>query len=211
MNFKKNKKSKKWLKNHFKDFYIKKVQKNINKFRSRSWFKLEEINKIYKIFNNDDITVIDLGSSPGGWSSFAASKIGNNGKVIACDILPMNPINKVNFYQGNICNSITLNKIFQILKKTKVQIIMSDISPNISGIKEIDIPRIIHLNKITLELCYSFLEHNGSFLVKTFQSQELVKYYNKINSVFKEIKISKPNASRSQSCEIYIVAKKYKN
>ncbi|QJC32970.1 RlmE family RNA methyltransferase [Enterobacteriaceae endosymbiont of Donacia semicuprea] len=210
MNFKKNKKSKKWLKNYFKDSYIRKAKRNINKFRSRSWFKLEEIEKKHKIFRNN-ITIIDLGSSPGGWSSFAASKIGKKGKIIACDILPMNPIQKVYFYQGNICNSIILNKILRILNKTKVQIIMSDMSPNISGIKEIDIPRIIHLNEIALKLCYSLLEYNGSFLIKTFQGKGLTKYYNKISSVFKTTKISKPNASRSQSCEIYIVAKKYKN
>ncbi|QJC36603.1 hypothetical protein GJU00_01575 [Enterobacteriaceae endosymbiont of Donacia simplex] len=210
MNYKKNRKSKIWLKNNFKDFYIKKVQKNINKYRSRSWFKLAEIEKIDKIFKKG-MTIIDLGSSPGGWSSFASLKIGNKGKIISCDILPMKNIKNVNFYQGNICNSIFFNKIIEKLNKIKVHMIMSDMSPNISGIKEIDIPRIIYLNELTLKLCYSHLKHNGIFLVKTFQSHELIRYYNKINSIFKIVKIRKPNASRSQSSEIYIVAKKYKN
>ncbi|QJC34198.1 hypothetical protein GJT94_01580 [Enterobacteriaceae endosymbiont of Donacia cinerea] len=210
MNYKKNKKSKIWLKHNFKDFYIKKVQKNINKYRSRSWFKLAEIEKIDKIFKKG-MTIIDLGSSPGGWSSFASLKIGNKGKIIACDILPMNNIKNVKFYQGNICNSIFLNKILTKLNKIKVHMIMSDISPNISGIKEIDIPQIIYLNELTLKLCYSYLKYNGVFLVKTFQNKELIRYFNKIKSIFKVVKIRKPNASRYKSSEIYIVAKEYKN
>lgn len=208
MNYKK-KKSKIWLKNNFKDFYIKKVQKNINRYRSRSWFKLAEIEKIDKIFKKNMI-IIDLGSSPGGWSSFASSKIGNKGKIIACDILPMNYIKNVNFYKGNICNPIFFNKIKKI-NKIKAHMIMSDMSPNISGIKEIDIPRIIYLNELTLKLCYSNLRHNGSFLIKTFQGKGLTKFYKKINSIFEIVKIRKPNASKSQSNEIYIVAKRYKN
>ncbi|QJC38229.1 hypothetical protein GJU04_01580 [Enterobacteriaceae endosymbiont of Donacia marginata] len=210
MNYKKKKKSKIWLKNNFKDFYIKKVKKNINKYRSRSWFKLAQIEKIDKIFKKD-MKIIDLGSSPGGWSSFASFKIGNKGKIIACDILPMNYIPNVYFYKGNICDPIFFNKIKTKLNKIKVHIIMSDMSPNISGIKEIDIPRIIYLNELTLKLCYSKLKHNGTFLVKTFQGKGLTKFYNKINSMFEIVNIRKPNASKSQSNEIYIVAKRYKN
>ncbi|QJC37828.1 23S rRNA (uridine(2552)-2'-O)-methyltransferase [Enterobacteriaceae endosymbiont of Donacia bicoloricornis] len=209
MNYKK-KKSKIWLEKNSKDFYIKKVQKNINKYRSRSWFKLAEIEKTDKIFKKN-MTIIDLGSSPGGWSSFASLKIGSKGKIIACDILPMNYIKNVNFYQGNICNPIFFNKIKKKINKTKIHLIMSDMSPNISGIKEIDIPRIIYLNELTLKLCYSNLEQNGSFLVKTFQGEELIKFYNKINSIFEIVKIRKPNASKSKSSEVYIVAKRYKN
>ncbi|QJC35788.1 RlmE family RNA methyltransferase [Enterobacteriaceae endosymbiont of Donacia sparganii] len=210
MNYKKNKKSKKWLKNNFKDFYIQKTKKNISKYRSRSWFKLAEIEKIDKIFKKD-MKIIDLGSSPGGWSSFASLKIGNKGKIIAFDILPMNYIKNVDFYQGNVCNSIFLNKIIKKINKIKVHMIMSDISPNFSGIKEIDIPNIIYLNKLALNLCYSQLKYNGTFLVKTFQNKGLNQFYNKINSIFKIVKIRKPNASRSQSSEIYIVAKGYQN
>ncbi|QJC34601.1 rRNA methyltransferase [Enterobacteriaceae endosymbiont of Donacia crassipes] len=210
MIYKKNKKSKLWLKNNFKDFYIKKVKNNINKFRSRSWFKLEQIEKIDKIFKKNMI-LIDLGSSPGGWSSFASSQIGNKGKIIAFDILPMHSIKNVDFYQGNIYDSIFLNKIFKKLNKKKVDMIMSDLSPNITGIKEIDIPHIFHLNESVLNLCYSYLKNNGILLVKFFQCKEFNKYYNKINSIFKTVKIRKPNASRSQSSEIYIVAKGYKN
>ncbi|QJC36190.1 hypothetical protein GJT99_01555 [Enterobacteriaceae endosymbiont of Donacia cincticornis] len=210
MIYKKNKKSRLWLKKNFKDFYIKKVKKNINKFRSRSWFKLEQIEIIDKIFKKNMI-LIDLGSSPGGWSSFASSKIGNKGKIIAFDILPMNFIKNVNFYQGNIYDSIFVNRILKKINKIKVDMIMSDLSPNISGIKEIDIPHIIRLNELVLNLCYSYLRNNGIFLIKTFQCKEFNKYYNKINSIFKVVKVRKPNASRSQSSEIYIVAKGYKN
>ncbi|QJC34966.1 RlmE family RNA methyltransferase [Enterobacteriaceae endosymbiont of Donacia piscatrix] len=210
MIYKKNRKSKLWLINNYKDFYIKKVKNNINKYRSRSWFKLEQIEKIDKIFRKNMI-LIDLGSSPGGWSSFASTQIGNKGKIIALDILPMNFIKNVNFYQGNIYNSIFLNKILKEFNKNKVDMIMSDLSPNISGIKEMDIPHIINLNELVLNLCYSYLKNNGIFLIKTFQCKEFNKYYNKINSVFRIVKIRKPNASRSQSSEIYIVAKGYKN
>nr|WP_281351027.1 SAM-dependent methyltransferase [Enterobacteriaceae endosymbiont of Donacia fulgens] len=182
----------------------------MNRYRSRSWFKLAEIEKIDKIFKKNMI-IIDLGSSPGGWSSFASLKIGNKGRIIACDILPMDYIQNVNFYKGNICNPIFFNKIIKKLNKIKVHMIMSDMSPNISGIKEIDIPRIIYLNELTLKLCYSKLRHNGIFLVKTFQGKGLTQFYKKISSIFEIVKIRKPNASRSQSNEIYIVAKRYKN
>ncbi|QJC31746.1 23S rRNA (uridine(2552)-2'-O)-methyltransferase [Enterobacteriaceae endosymbiont of Donacia tomentosa] len=210
MNYKKNNKSKIWLKNNSNDFYIKIVKKNKNKFRSRSWFKLEEIHKVDKIFKKDMI-VLDLGASPGGWSQFASLKIGNKGKIIACDKSIMKSINNVDFIQGDLCHPNTINLLKEKLNNKKVQIIISDMSPNISGVKEIDIPRSLYLNKLALKLCYLTLEYNGNFLVKSFQGKGFNQYYKQINSIFKYSKIRKPNASRSQSCEIYIVAKGYKN
>ncbi|QJC33785.1 rRNA methyltransferase [Enterobacteriaceae endosymbiont of Donacia provostii] len=210
MIYKKHKKSKLWLKNNSKDLYIKMVKKDINKYRSRSWFKLKQIDNKDKIFKKN-ITLIDLGSSPGGWSSFASSKIGHKGKIIAFDLLPMDYIKNVNFYQCNIYNSIFLDNTLKILNKTKVNMIMSDLSPNITGIKEIDIPQIMNLNELVLKLCYSYLKNHGVLLLKTFYCKEFNKFYNKVNSIFKIVKIRKPNASRSKSSEIYIVAKGYKN
>ncbi|QJC30049.1 23S rRNA (uridine(2552)-2'-O)-methyltransferase [Enterobacteriaceae endosymbiont of Plateumaris sericea] len=209
MFYKKNKKKNIWLKKYLKDIYVKQVKKN-NKLRSRSWFKLQQIQKLDKIFKPNMI-VIDLGCSPGGWSKFASIKIGLKGKIIACDLLPMKQINNVEYIQGDLCDKNIFNLIKNKLNNLKAQVIMSDISPNISGISEIDIPKFFYLSELALKLCYSILDFNGNFLIKVFQGIELKKYLKKINSLFKTIKIRKPNASRSSSREIYIVAKGYQN
>ncbi|QJC29164.1 RlmE family RNA methyltransferase [Enterobacteriaceae endosymbiont of Plateumaris rustica] len=209
MFYKKNKKKIFWIKKYLKDIYVKKVKKN-NKFRSRSWFKLQEIQKIDKIFK-PNMKIIDLGCSPGGWSKFASLQIGSKGKIIACDLLPMKKINNVDFIQGNLYNENIFNLIKIKLNNFKVQVIMSDISPNISGIKEIDIPKSIYLSELALKLCYSVLDFNGNFLIKIFQGTGINQFLKKIESLFKIMKIRKPNASRSNSREIYIVAKGYRN
>ncbi|QJC28270.1 RlmE family RNA methyltransferase [Enterobacteriaceae endosymbiont of Plateumaris braccata] len=209
MSCRKNKKKNIWIKKYLKDIYVKKVKQN-SEFRSRSWFKLQEIQKIDKIFK-PNMKIIDLGSSPGGWSKFALSKIGLNGKIIACDLLPMKKIDNVDFIQGNLCDINIINLIKIKLNNLKAQVIMSDMSPNISGVKEIDIPKSIYLSELALKLCYSILDFNGNFLIKIFQGIGVDQYLKKIDSLFKIMKIRKPNASRSHSCEIYIVAKGYQN
>ncbi|QJC28719.1 23S rRNA (uridine(2552)-2'-O)-methyltransferase [Enterobacteriaceae endosymbiont of Plateumaris consimilis] len=205
----KNKKKNVWMKKYLKDIYVKKVKQN-SEFRSRSWFKLQEIQKLDKIFK-PNITIIDLGCSPGGWSKFVSLKIGLKGKIIACDLLPMKKINNVSFIQGNLCDDNIINLIKIKLNNLKAQVIMSDISPNISGIKEIDIPKSMYLSELALNLCYSVLDFNGNFLIKIFQGIGVNQYLKKIDSLFKTMKIRKPDASRSHSCEIYVVAKGYQN
>ncbi|QJC30918.1 RlmE family RNA methyltransferase [Enterobacteriaceae endosymbiont of Macroplea appendiculata] len=209
INKKKHKSKLIWLKNHFSDYYVKKVHNNFNKFRSRSWFKLEELHNIDYLFKKG-MNVIDFGSSPGGWSSFASLQIGETGKIIANDILSMEKIYNVDFIQGNLLDINIYNKLEQKFKKQKTQIIMSDMAPNMTGIKTIDIPKSIYLNLIVLNLCKNYLVYNGSIVMKIFQSNEFQSLYHKICKMFDNVRIRKPNSSKTRSCEIYIVAKGYK-
>nr|BET44861.1 MAG: 23S rRNA (uridine(2552)-2'-O)-methyltransferase RlmE [Candidatus Aschnera chinzeii] len=196
-----------WSRNHWHDQYVIKAKK-IN-VRSRAWFKLDEIDKKNKIFKSG-MTVIDLGASPGSWSQFAINKIGISGKVIACDILSMIPIPGVKFLQGNLEDMDTINTIFKILNYNKVNIVMSDMSPNISGIPAIDIPKARYLNEIALTLSNNILIAGGSFIVKVFHGDGFNEYCKKIFKFFLNVKTYKPKASLSKSREVYIIATGYK-
>lgn len=197
-----------WLQRHFNDQYTRKAQKR--GLRSRSWFKLAEINKIDTLFRVG-MTIVDLGSAPGGWSLYVKNKIGDTGNIIACDILPMRDICGVHFFQGD-CSSINFLKIlFTWTKNKKVQVVLSDMSPNITGISIVDINNSVYLGNLALDICHNILIPGGNFLVKIFQGQGFDKYLYDIRYFFHIVKIRKPNPSRCSSREVYIVAKKYKN
>ncbi|CUR53829.1 Ribosomal RNA large subunit methyltransferase E [Serratia symbiotica] len=204
INKKRSSSSRRWLKEHFNDKYVQQAKKN--KLRSRSWFKLNEIQKHDKLFNPGMI-VLDLGSSPGGWSKYVIKKIGHYGRVIACDILPMSPIPGVEFFQGDLSNTLILKSLLKYIGKIKIQVVISDMAPNISGISSIDIPKSTYLVELALKICRNVLSLNGSFLVKVFHGDEFDACLQKIQSLFKEVKIRKPNACRVNSREVYIVAK----
>lgn len=194
-----------WIQKHIKDSYVLQAKKN--KIRSRSWFKLAEINNIYQFIKND-MTVIDLGSAPGSWSQYAIKKVGNLGKVMSFDLLAMKPIKGVFFFQGD-CRD-TVSKTLLKHKIKKVSCIISDMSPNISGISIIDIPKSIDLAELALIICHNNIIFGGNFLVKVFQGQDFKKYIQKIRSIFNVVHINKPKASRSKSKEVYILAQGYK-
>ncbi|WWO99665.1 MAG: 23S rRNA (uridine(2552)-2'-O)-methyltransferase RlmE [Candidatus Dasytiphilus stammeri] len=197
-----------WLQEHFNDKYAQQAKKM--GVRSRAWFKLDEIQKIDRLLQPNMI-VIDLGAAPGSWSQYAIQQIGLNGQVIACDLLPINPIKNVNFLQGDCSNQEVRKKLFSMIKnKRKVNLIMSDMSPNISGIHVTDIPRMIFLAEIALEICKRSLYLNGSFLVKMFNGEGLDQYLQNLRTLFKTVRIRKPEASRARSREIYIVATEFK-
>ncbi|QFQ32942.1 23S rRNA (uridine(2552)-2'-O)-methyltransferase RlmE [Buchnera aphidicola (Aphis fabae)] len=195
--------SKRWLSEHFQDQYVKEAKKN--KIRSRSWFKLEEIDKNNKLFK-PGMNVIDLGSSPGGWSQYAMNKIGKTGSVIACDILPMKKITGVKFFQVDFRNVNILNFMLNRLSNNTFNIVMSDMAPNITGCWSIDMPRIIEICKIALKISTCILPKNGIFLVKSFQGEGLNEFFTEIKTLFSKIKICKPKTSRSRSREIFILA-----
>ncbi|MFP3014222.1 MAG: 23S rRNA (uridine(2552)-2'-O)-methyltransferase RlmE [Arsenophonus sp.] len=195
--------SNRWLKEHFSNKYVLHAQKN--DLRSRAWFKLDQIQNSDKILKNG-MTVIDLGSAPGGWSQYAASKVSSTGLVIASDLLSMDPIKGVDFLQGDFRDEKILNALIKKIGEKKVNIVMSDMSPNISGIPEIDIPRFIHLVKLALCMCNYVLSANGSFVVKVFHGEGFDEYLREIRSLFLKVKIRKPCASRLRSREVYIVA-----
>lgn len=195
--------SSRWLQEHFSDKYVLQAQKK--GLRSRAWFKLDEIQQKDKIFKSG-MTVVDLGSAPGGWSQYAASKVGPVGQVIACDLLLMDPILGVDFLQGDFRDEKTLKILLKHVNDKKVQVITSDMAPNMSEIPVVNILRSMHLAELALNMCCDILVSGGSFVVKVFQGEGFDKYLKKIRSLFLKVKIRKPDASRLRSREVYIVA-----
>ncbi|WMC18964.1 MAG: RlmE family RNA methyltransferase [Enterobacteriaceae bacterium PSpicST2] len=172
---------------------------------SRAWFKLDEIQKHYKIFKKNMI-VVDLGAAPGSWSKYAKNKIGKNGVVIAYDIKKINPIKGIKYFKENILKNDFIDKITNYIGYNKVDIIMSDLSPNISGISSIDIPKSINLFKSVIKICKNILKFKGICIIKIFQGNNFKYYIKYISLIFKKIKIFKPVSSRIKSKEIYIIA-----
>ncbi|NDL61401.1 MULTISPECIES: 23S rRNA (uridine(2552)-2'-O)-methyltransferase RlmE [Enterobacterales] len=195
--------SSRWLQEHFSDKYVLEAQKK--GLRSRAWFKLEEIQQGDKLFK-PDMAVVDLGAAPGGWSQYVATQIGKKGRIIACDILPMDPIVGVDFLQGDFRDPLVLQALLERVGESKVQVVMSDMAPNMSGTPAVDIPKAMYLVELALEMCRDVLAPGGSFLVKVFQGEGFDEYLREIRSLFTKVKIRKPDASRARSREVYIVA-----
>ena len=153
-NKKRSASSTRWLNEHFKDQFVLQAQKK--GLRSRAWFKLEEIQKTDKLFK-PGMTVVDLGAAPGGWSQYVASVICNKGRIIACDLLPMDPIVGVDFLQGDFRDEAVLNALLARVGEDKVQVVMSDMAPNMSGQPAVDIPRAMYLVELALDMCRDVL------------------------------------------------------
>ncbi|WP_343377798.1 SAM-dependent methyltransferase [Buchnera aphidicola (Formosaphis micheliae)] len=205
--YEKKNKSKCWIHRHLSDKYVKlSYQKG---FRSRSIFKLKDLNNSDKLFTSG-MTVVDLGSAPGSWSEYAAKKIGKYGKVVACDVLPMLPIKNVHFIQGDVRDEIVLYKILNYLEYKSVNVLMSDMAPNISGYSAIDIPKFILLCELVLNISNIILIEGGTLLIKLFQGEGFEEYLKKVCTLFSSVHVRKPNSSRSNSKEIFIVAAKKK-
>ncbi|MGL9733798.1 MAG: 23S rRNA (uridine(2552)-2'-O)-methyltransferase RlmE [Symbiopectobacterium sp.] len=192
-----------WLQEHFSDKYVQQAQKK--GLRSRAWFKLDEIQRTDKLFK-PGMTVVDLGAAPGGWSQYVVTQIGNAGRIIACDILLMDPIVGVDFLQGDFRDELVLSALMARVGDNKVQVVMSDMASNMSGTPVVDILREMHLVELALEMCRDVLAPGGSFLVKVFQGYGFDEYLRQIRSLFTTVKIRKPDASRARSREVYIVA-----
>ncbi|WP_440865744.1 23S rRNA (uridine(2552)-2'-O)-methyltransferase RlmE [Symbiopectobacterium purcellii] len=202
-NKKRSASSSRWLQEHFSDKYVQQAQKK--GLRSRAWFKLDEIQRTDKLFK-PGMTVVDLGAAPGGWSQYVVTQIGNAGRIIACDILPMDPIVGVDFLQGDFRDELVLGALMERVGDNKVQVVMSDMAPNMSGTPAVDIPRAMYLVELAFEMCRNVLTPGGSFLVKVFQGDGFDEYLRQIRSLFTTVKIRKPDASRARSREVYIVA-----
>lgn len=196
-----------WLREHYKDKYTKKARQL--GLRSRSWFKLEIIDQVDMLFCSG-MTVVDLGAAPGGWSLYVKNKVGSIGNIIACDILPMQHIDGVYFFKGSCVDVNFLKMLFKWTKNKKVQVVLSDMSPNMTGVSIIDVNQSIYLGNIALKICQDILMPGGTFLVKVFQGLGFNDYLYSVRHLFRAIKIRKPDASRCRSREVYIVAKEYK-
>lgn len=199
--------STRWLKEHFDDHFVQKAHKL--GLRSRAAFKLEEIQQQDKLIK-PGMTVVDLGSAPGSWSQFCAGVVGLQGKVIACDILPMDPLAGVSFLQGDFREDTVLEALLQRINGKNVDVVLSDMAPNMSGNDATDQARSMYLVELALDMCHKVLKQNGSFVVKVFQGTGFEQYVEAIRSVFTTVKIRKPDSSRSRSRETYIVATGFK-
>lgn len=200
--------SSRWLKEHFNDHYVQQAQKK--GLRSRAVFKLEEIQQRDRIIKPGD-TVVDLGAAPGGWSQFAVEQVGSPGRVIACDILPMDPIAGVDFLQGDFREASVLNALLERVGDAKVNVVLSDMAPNFSGNENVDIPRSMYLVELALDMCRDVLTPGGKFVVKVFQGEGFDAFFKALRMAFSSVKTRKPDSSRARSREVYLVASGYKS
>ena len=199
--------SKRWLKEHFDDKYVQKAQKE--GWRSRAIYKLEELQEKDRLLKSG-MTVVDLGAAPGGWSQYAAQSVGDKGVVIACDILPMDPIAGVNFLQGDFREENVLKALLEKIGGKNVDIVMSDMAPNMSGNNFVDQARSMYLIELALDMCREVLKTNGTFIVKVFHGEGFDEFFREIKKVFTSVKTRKPDSSRARSREVYLVASGYK-
>ncbi len=202
-----SKNSNQWMQEHFDDEYVIKAQKL--GYRSRSTFKLIEIQEKDNIIK-PGMNVIDLGAAPGGWSEYAATIVGKKNKVIALDLLAIEPINGVDFIQGDFRENEVLEKLYQVLDGATVDLVMSDMAPNISGNKAMDQPRSIYLAELALDTAQTVLKKGGTFLIKMFQGTGFDEYKQEVVKSFSKVMIRKPKSSRARSNEVYILAKGFK-
>ena len=196
-----------WLKEHFSDPYVKEAQRL--GLRSRAVFKLIEIQKKDRIIK-PGMTVVDLGSAPGGWSQYAAQEVGKNGCVIASDILPMDELDGVEFIQGDFTENEVLKKIMDCVENEKVDLVISDMAPNLSGIQAVDQSKSMYLSELALDLAQQILKKNGSIVFKVFQGEGFDELLSQVRVCFSKVNIRKPFSSRSRSREVYLVGKAYK-
>jgi len=196
-----------WLRRHVTDPYVKLAQKE--GYRSRSAYKLIELNEKDRLLRPGQ-WVMDLGSAPGGWSQVAARAVGAKGRVLATDILPMDPIRGVDFIQGDFTSDEVVKQIQDWLNGEKFDLIISDIAPNLSGIDSADQARSIYFLELALDTVRLALKPGAAFIAKMFQGQGSDDYVKELRKSFQKVSIRKPKASRPESREVYIVAKDFK-
>lgn len=200
------KSSAQWLKEHFSDPYVKQAQKA--GYRSRAVYKLMEIDDKDRLLR-PGMVVVDLGAAPGGWSQVASNRVGKNGTVVALDLLPIEPIQNVHILQGDFTNEETVTELLSVLPG-KVEVILSDMAPNMSGHDSVDVPKAMYLAELVLDFAMIHLSLDGAILMKIFQGEGFQQFYANLKRHFKITAIRKPKASRGRSREIYVVAKGFK-
>lgn len=204
------KNSRDWVKRHLNDPYVKRSQEE--GFRSRSVYKLTEIDANEKLIK-PGMTVVDLGSTPGGWSQWAVKKVGAKGKVVAIDLLAMEPIPGVHFIQADFSLDEGLAAVEAAIggEGHKVDLVISDMAPNLTGIVITDQARLFTLGEMAMDFAVKWLKPNGVFLVKVFQGAGFEPYVKTLRQHFKAVAAKKPDASRDESRETYLLARDLKN
>ncbi|MCG7968691.1 MAG: 23S rRNA (uridine(2552)-2'-O)-methyltransferase RlmE [Candidatus Thiodiazotropha taylori] len=204
---KRSKSSRKWLDRHFNDTYVKQAQKA--GYRSRAAFKLLEIQEKDRLIK-PGMKVVDLGAAPGGWSQIARDLVGENGQVFALDILPMDPIAGVEFIQGDFRETEPLESLRNLLDGAAIDLVISDMAPNVTGMASVDQPRSIYLCELALDFARETLKPGGGFVVKVFQGEGFDDFLREVRSSFIRVVSRKPDSSRAKSREIYLVAGNFK-
>ena len=195
------------MQEHLKDEYVKKAQKE--GYRSRAVYKLLEIIEKSQIINKGD-KILDLGAAPGGWSQVAAKIVGKSGQVIASDILLIEKIDGVDFIQGDFTEQSVYDDLITLTKGSSIDIVLSDMAPNMSGQLSVDQPKSIYLAELAIDIAVKTLSRHGHFIVKVFQGDGFDNYVKNARKVFKKVSIMKPKASRPRSKEVYLLSTQLK-
>ena len=204
----KSKSSQNWLKEHRDDIYVR--QSKADGYRSRAAYKLLELNKKDKLFRKE-MTVVDLGAAPGGWSQVAVNLIKPGGMILATDILEMEAIPGVKFIQGDFTEESCFAELLTCLGDRPVDLVISDMSPNISGMAAIDQPRAMHLIDLAVDFAEKKLPKGGSLLMKVFQGEGFESLLKQLKADYQSVLGRKPDSSRARSKEIYVLAKEKKS
>jgi 23S rRNA (uridine2552-2'-O)-methyltransferase len=200
-----HKKSKAWMNEHVHDTYVQKAK--AEGWRSRAVFKLMEIDEKDKLLK-PGMTVVDLGAAPGSWCQYAAKRIQPGGRLIALDLLEMTPMHGVEFIQGDFREDSVLEQLQTVLNGRPVDLVLSDMAPNMSGIASSDQARVMHLAELTLEFCRDCLKPGGDLLVKVFQGSDFTALHKAVKAAFETVAVRKPAASRDRSAETYLLARR---
>lgn len=196
-----------WLKRHVNDPYVKQAQKD--GYRSRASYKLLELQEKYKLIR-PGMSVVDLGAAPGGWSQVTSRLIGGQGRLIASDILEMDGIPDVTFIQGDFTEDAVLGQILEAVGNSQVDLVISDMAPNMSGTPEVDMPKAMFLCELALDLAERILKPGGNFVIKIFQGEGFDVYLKDARKKFDKIQMIKPDSSRGSSREQYMLAWGYR-
>ncbi len=210
---KKNRSNKRWLQEHLHDPFVKQAQKD--NFRSRAAYKLQEIDQDHRLVHPGQL-IVELGSAPGAWSQYVVRRLGSDasgalrGQVIALDLLPMEPVDGVQFLQGDFREPEVLQRLEALLGGRRVDLVLSDMAPNLSGIASADAARVEHLADLALDFAVNWLGDDGALLIKTFHSGFFSQIVARYKQHFGSVRTLKPKASRERSAEVFVLARQPK-
>ncbi len=202
-----SKSSSEWLQEHFKDQYVLKSQQD--GYRSRAAYKLLQIQDKDRLIK-PGMNVVDLGSAPGGWSQVARQFVGHKGKVVALDILPMDQLAQVEFIQGDFQEDSVLEELLKVLDNEPVDLVISDMAPNVTGVKAVDQPKSMYLLELAIDLADQVLKPQGALVMKVFQGEGFQQLLAELRKRYQKVITRKPDASRARSAEVYLLAKGFK-
>lgn len=195
--------SQRWLAEHFRDEFVLRAQRE--GYRSRAVYKLMELNERDHFLKSGQ-QVVDLGAAPGGWTQYASQIVGERGHIFALDLLPMDHFAHTTVIQGDFNDEAVLGNLMALLGDRKIDLVLSDMSPNMSGVESVDIPRGIYLAELALDFCQSMLKPEGAFVTKVFQGEGFDAFMKQTRANFSRVVVRKPKASRPRSREVYLVA-----